>query len=112
MYSHNMVGSNDIARSKAFYDALFTANGGKPGAGGNIDTSGGTGAGGGSGVRVGGGVAGASAGAWRRDPGCPSLAQVDSGAGARFKGKSAAVAARRSGGAGIGCREDRSPCRS
>lgn len=31
MYSHNMVGSNDIARSKAFYDALFTANGGKPG---------------------------------------------------------------------------------
>jgi catechol 2,3-dioxygenase-like lactoylglutathione lyase family enzyme len=30
MYSHNMVGSNDIARSKAFYDALFTAMGGKP----------------------------------------------------------------------------------
>jgi catechol 2,3-dioxygenase-like lactoylglutathione lyase family enzyme len=31
MYSHNMVGSNDIARSKLFYDALFTATGGKPG---------------------------------------------------------------------------------
>lgn len=31
MYSHNMVGSNDIARSKTFYDALFTAIGGKPG---------------------------------------------------------------------------------
>jgi len=26
-----MIGSNDIARSKAFYDALFTAMGGKPG---------------------------------------------------------------------------------
>jgi len=31
MFSHMMVGSNDIARSKAFYDALFTAIGGKPG---------------------------------------------------------------------------------
>lgn len=31
MYSHNMVGSNDIDRSKAFYDAVFTAMGGKPG---------------------------------------------------------------------------------
>jgi predicted enzyme related to lactoylglutathione lyase len=31
MYSHNMVGSNDIARSKTFYDALFGALGGKPG---------------------------------------------------------------------------------
>ena len=31
MYSHNMVGSNDIARSKVFYDAIFTAIGGKPG---------------------------------------------------------------------------------
>lgn len=31
MYSHNMVGSNDIARSKAFYDALFTAVGGNAG---------------------------------------------------------------------------------
>lgn len=31
MYSHMMVGSNDIARSKAFYDALFSAVGGKPG---------------------------------------------------------------------------------
>jgi catechol 2,3-dioxygenase-like lactoylglutathione lyase family enzyme len=31
MYSHNMVGSNDIARSKVFYDALFGALGGKPG---------------------------------------------------------------------------------
>ena len=27
-----MIGSNDIARSKAFYDALFSAIGGKPGA--------------------------------------------------------------------------------
>lgn len=31
MYTHVMVGSNDIARSKVFYDALFTALGGKPG---------------------------------------------------------------------------------
>lgn len=31
MFSHVMVGSNDIARSKKFYDALFTAIGGKPG---------------------------------------------------------------------------------
>ena len=31
MYTHIMVGSNDIARSKTFYDALFTALGGKPG---------------------------------------------------------------------------------
>lgn len=31
MYSHNMVGTNDSARSKKFYDALFTAMGGKPG---------------------------------------------------------------------------------
>ena len=31
MFSHVMVGSNDIARSKVFYDALFTAIGGKPG---------------------------------------------------------------------------------
>ena len=31
MYSHMMVGSNDIDRSKAFYDATFTAIGGKPG---------------------------------------------------------------------------------
>ncbi|MDQ4419092.1 VOC family protein [Sphingobium sp. DEHP117] len=30
MYSHNMVGSNDIARSKQFYDALFGAIGGNP----------------------------------------------------------------------------------
>ncbi len=30
MYSHNMVGSNDIARSKKFYDATFVAIGGKP----------------------------------------------------------------------------------
>ncbi|MBN8485585.1 MAG: VOC family protein [Sphingomonadales bacterium] len=28
MYSHNMVGSNDLARSKTFYDALFKAMGG------------------------------------------------------------------------------------
>jgi len=30
MFSHMMVGSNDIARSKTFYDALFAAMGGKP----------------------------------------------------------------------------------
>jgi len=30
MFSHMMVGSNDIARSKTFYDAVFTAIGGKP----------------------------------------------------------------------------------
>ncbi|MCC6924625.1 VOC family protein [Novosphingobium sp.] len=28
MYSHNMVGSNDLAKSKAFYDATFKAIGG------------------------------------------------------------------------------------
>jgi catechol 2,3-dioxygenase-like lactoylglutathione lyase family enzyme len=31
MYSHMMVGSNDIERSKKFYDALFAAMDGKPG---------------------------------------------------------------------------------
>ncbi|MBC2778582.1 VOC family protein [Parasphingopyxis marina] len=31
MYSHMMVGSNDLEKSKAFYDALFGAVGGKPG---------------------------------------------------------------------------------
>jgi catechol 2,3-dioxygenase-like lactoylglutathione lyase family enzyme len=31
MYSHMMVGSNDIDKSKAFYDATFTAMGGKAG---------------------------------------------------------------------------------
>lgn len=31
MFSHMMVGSNDLERSKTFYDALFTATGGKPG---------------------------------------------------------------------------------
>ena len=31
MFSHMMIGSNDIARSKTFYDALFAAVGGKPG---------------------------------------------------------------------------------
>jgi catechol 2,3-dioxygenase-like lactoylglutathione lyase family enzyme len=31
MFSHVMVGSNDIARSKKFYDALYGAIGGKPG---------------------------------------------------------------------------------
>ena len=30
MFSHMMIGSNDIARSKTFYDALFGAVGGKP----------------------------------------------------------------------------------
>ena len=29
MYSHNMVGSNDVAASKKFYDATFQAMGGK-----------------------------------------------------------------------------------
>jgi catechol 2,3-dioxygenase-like lactoylglutathione lyase family enzyme len=31
MFSHVMVGSNDVGRSKQFYDALFGAVGGKPG---------------------------------------------------------------------------------
>ncbi len=31
MFSHVMLGSNDIARSKIFYDALFAATGGTPG---------------------------------------------------------------------------------
>ena len=31
MFSHIMVGSNDIARSKKFYDALFVAMGAQPG---------------------------------------------------------------------------------
>jgi catechol 2,3-dioxygenase-like lactoylglutathione lyase family enzyme len=31
MFTHVMVGSNDIARSKKFYDALFDAVGGKAG---------------------------------------------------------------------------------
>ena len=31
MFSHMMVGSNDIPRSKRFYDSLFGAMGGKPG---------------------------------------------------------------------------------
>ncbi len=31
MFSHIMVGSNDIERSKKFYDAVFGAMGGKPG---------------------------------------------------------------------------------
>src|SRR6202022_4551653 len=31
MFSHVMVGSNDVARSKKFYDALFVAMGGQPG---------------------------------------------------------------------------------
>ena len=31
MFSHIMVGSNDIARSKKFYDSLFVAIGGQPG---------------------------------------------------------------------------------
>ncbi|MFC0590424.1 VOC family protein [Novosphingobium aquiterrae] len=30
MYSHNMVGSNDIEKSKKFYDATFAALGGNP----------------------------------------------------------------------------------
>ena len=31
MFSHVMVGSNDLDRSKTFYDAIFTATGGRPG---------------------------------------------------------------------------------
>jgi catechol 2,3-dioxygenase-like lactoylglutathione lyase family enzyme len=31
VFSHIMIGSNDIARSTTFYDALFSAIGGKPG---------------------------------------------------------------------------------
>ena len=31
MFNHIMIGSNDIARSKKFYDALFAAMGGNPG---------------------------------------------------------------------------------
>jgi catechol 2,3-dioxygenase-like lactoylglutathione lyase family enzyme len=31
MFSHIMIGSNDIAKSKKFYDAVFGAMGGKPG---------------------------------------------------------------------------------
>jgi catechol 2,3-dioxygenase-like lactoylglutathione lyase family enzyme len=31
MFSHVMIGSNDIERSKAFYDALFKALGGREG---------------------------------------------------------------------------------
>ena len=31
MYSHNMVGANDIEASRKFYDATFQAIGGKPG---------------------------------------------------------------------------------
>lgn len=31
MYSHNMVGANDLDAAKKFYDATFQAIGGKPG---------------------------------------------------------------------------------
>lgn len=31
MFSHMFVGSNDLARSQVFYDAIFGASGGKPG---------------------------------------------------------------------------------
>lgn len=31
MFSHVMIGSNDVARSKTFYDALFSAMGGTAG---------------------------------------------------------------------------------
>ncbi len=31
MYSHMMVGTNDMERSRKFYDAVFGAIGGKPG---------------------------------------------------------------------------------
>ena len=32
MFSHIMIGSNDVARSKKFYDAVFAAIGGSPAA--------------------------------------------------------------------------------
>ena len=31
MFTHVVVGSNDLPRSKQFYDALFTSVGGNPG---------------------------------------------------------------------------------
>jgi hypothetical protein len=31
MFSHIMIGSNDVARSKKFYDASFAAMGAQPG---------------------------------------------------------------------------------
>ena len=31
MFSHMMVGSNDLERSRNFYDQLFTSIGSKPG---------------------------------------------------------------------------------
>ena len=31
MFSHVMLGSNDLARSKTFYDALLASLGGRPG---------------------------------------------------------------------------------
>ena len=31
MYSHVMLGSNDLDRSKQFYDAIFAATGGREG---------------------------------------------------------------------------------
>ena len=31
MFSHVMIGSNDLERSKGFYDAIFAALGGNPG---------------------------------------------------------------------------------
>jgi catechol 2,3-dioxygenase-like lactoylglutathione lyase family enzyme len=37
MFSHIMIGSNDIPRSQKFYDALFAAMGGKPA---NVDAKG------------------------------------------------------------------------
>ena len=37
MFTHIMIGSNDIERTRSFYDATFTALGGKPG---EMDTRG------------------------------------------------------------------------
>lgn len=31
MFTHIMIGSNDLERSKSFYDAAFVALGGQPG---------------------------------------------------------------------------------
>ena len=35
MFTHVVVGSNDLAKSKKFYDAVFTAIGGQLDAGGD-----------------------------------------------------------------------------
>ena len=39
MFTHIMIGSNNLERSRAFYDATFTALGGKPGYYANVLTA-------------------------------------------------------------------------